>query len=258
MRNNQKAGSRKLTRREIQVGQQTVYYQVAGQGEPLILIHGLSASSRWWVRNIDALAQHYQLYLIDLPGFGIMRHLHRRFALDEIASGLVLWMEATGISRADFLGHSMGGYICLWLAAHHPERVQHLVLVSPAGVPHIRSVPGYTLPLLRAIRYSRPSFYSILASDALRAGPLTILRAAQDLLTRDIRDCLKDISAPTLLIWGEDDALVPPVFGDILQQKIQGARLLMLKKAGHVSMFDQAEQFNSAVLSFLAGQTPGA
>jgi pimeloyl-ACP methyl ester carboxylesterase len=245
----------KITRREIQVGQQTIYYQVAGEGEgePVVLVHGLSASSRWWVRNIPALAQRYQVYLLDLPGFGTMRRFRRRFVLDELASGIVAWMEALGIKQAHLIGHSMGGYICLRIAAQHPERIKRLVLVSPAGIPHIRSVYGYTIPLLVAFRNFKLSFFSILVSDALRAGPPTILRAAQDLLTKDIRDCLKDITAPTLLVWGEHDSLVPPVFGTILRQEINDARLLVLKKAGHVSMFDQAEQFNTAVLGFLAG-----
>jgi pimeloyl-ACP methyl ester carboxylesterase len=246
-----------VTRHEIQVGHQTVYYQVVGQGEPIILVHGLSGSSRWWVRNIPALAEHYRLYLIDLPGFGTMRRYRQRFALDEVASDIVLWMEAAGIKQAHFVGHSMGGYICLWIAAHHPERIQCLVLVSPAGIPHIRSLPGYVLPLLSTIRYLKPSFFSILISDALRAGPLTIVRAAQDLLTKDIRDCLKDITAPTLLIWGEYDSLVPLTLGDVLSQEIRHAHLLILKRAGHISMFDQPKQFNAAVLTFLADHPLG-
>jgi pimeloyl-ACP methyl ester carboxylesterase len=124
-----------VTRHEIQVGHQTVSYQVVGQGEPIILLHGLSGTSRWWVRNIPALAEHYRLYLLDLPGFGTMRRFRLRFALDEIASGIVLWMEAVGIKQAHLVGHSMGGYICLWIAAHHPERVQCLVLVSRQASP---------------------------------------------------------------------------------------------------------------------------
>src|SRR6185312_13787912 len=167
-----------ITRHQIQIGHQIVSYQVVGQGEPIILIHGLSGSSRWWVRNIHALAEHYRLYLIDLPGFGTMRRYRQRFFLDEIASGIVLWMEAVGIKQAHLVGHSMGGYLCLWIAARHPERIQCLVLVSPAGIPHIRFLAGYALPLLVEIRSLKPSFFYILISDALRAGPLAIVRAA--------------------------------------------------------------------------------
>ena len=244
-----------ISRREIQVGHVRVNYQVVGEGQPLILIHGLSGSSRWWIRNIPALAEHYQVYLIDLPGFGNMRHFSQRFVLDEVAAGIVRWMKAVGIQKAHLVGHSMGGYICLWIAAHHADYVKRLVLVSPAGIPRIRSLTGYVLPLLIATRYLTPNFFFILAYDALRAGPLTLLRAAQDLLTKDIRDCLKDITAPTLLIWGENDSLVPPVLGNVLCQEIKNAHLILLKKAAHVGMYDQPEQFNANVLAFLSGQS---
>lgn len=229
-----------------------VHYRVVGQGEPIILIHGLSGSSRWWVRNVPSLAEHYRVYLIDLPGFGTMHRFHARFVLDEVSSWVMLWMKAVGISRANLIGHSMGGYICIWIAAHQPEVVDHLVLVSPAGIPRIRSLLGYAIPLVVALRYLTPSFFPILLYDALRAGPLTLLRAAQDLLTKDVRDCLHSIVAPTLLIWGEDDTLVPPSLGDILHQEIAHSQFMALKKAGHVGMFDQPQRFNAAVLTFLA------
>ncbi len=75
----------------------------------------------------------------------------------------------------------------------------------------------------------------------------------KDLLTKDIRDCLKDITTPTLLIWGEYDSLVPPMLGDILNQERRPAHLLILKKAGYVSMFDQPKQFHAAVLTYVGG-----
>src|SRR5438067_1926162 len=207
------------------------------------------------MRNVPTLAEHYQVYLIDLPVFGSMRHLPRLFTLNEAAAGIVLWMEAVGIKQAHLIGHSMGGYICLRIASRHPELVKRLVLVSPAGIAHIRSILGYAVPLLVAIRYLTLRFFLILVYDALRAGPLTLLRSAQDLLTKDIRDSLKSIMAPTLLVWGENDTLVPPVLGDVLRKEIAHARLLILKKAGHVGMFDQPEEFNAAVLAFLHGET---
>ena len=247
----------KIERREVQVGQYMMYYQVTGEGEPLVLVHGLSGSLRWWSRNVPALAEHYRVYLIDLPGFGMMRHFPRRLMLDEVADELVAWMKAVGIVKAHLIAHSMGGYICLRVAASRPEVVDRLVLVSPAGIPKFRSVLGYTIPLIVAIRYLTPRFFPVLAYDALRAGPLTLLRAAQDLLTKDIRDYLKSIKAPTLLIWGVNDTLVPPVLGDVLRQEITHAHLLLLKRAGHVGMFDQPEEFNAAVLAFLRGEEIG-
>ncbi|HZB95846.1 MAG TPA: alpha/beta fold hydrolase, partial [Herpetosiphonaceae bacterium] len=101
-----------IATREIQVRGLRVRYQVVGSGEPVILVHGLSGSSRWWMRNIPALAPRYQLYLVDLPGFGAMRRHRRHFVLSEAASWLLAWMDAVNLRQAHVVGHSMGGFIC--------------------------------------------------------------------------------------------------------------------------------------------------
>lgn len=241
----------------VQVGTTRVSYQVLGEGEPLILVHGLSGSMRWWVHNVQALAQDHRVYLVDLPGFGTMHRVHTRFALVNVAQWLLAWMDVVGIRKAHLVGHSMGGYICIWVAAHHPEVVSRLVLISPAVLSKIHRVLGYTLPLLRAIRYLTIGFLFILAYDALRAGPLTLLRATHDLLIHDTQQDIQKITAPTLLVWGENDTLVPPAVGHILRQQISHARLLLLKRASHVSMYDRPQEFNSAVEAFLKGEVVG-
>ena len=198
------------------------------------------------------LARHYRVYLIDLPGFGAMHFPRARFVLTTAASWLLSWMEAVGLKRAHFIGHSMGGYICLWIAAHHPEAVCHLVLVAPAVKPHVHTVVGYFVPLLVGIRYVTPSFLGILFFDVLRAGPITILRTTRDLIAVDVQEEIQAVSAPTLLIWGEKDTLVPSSLAYMLHKDIAHSRLVLLKKAGHVCMYDRPRDFNSAVLAFLA------
>lgn len=237
--------------RSVEIEGRHVRYKVVGQGEPVILVHGLSASSLWWRRNVPILALHYQLYLVDLPGFGSMSYPRSRFTLKNAAAWLLKWMEGIGLQKAHFIGHSMGGYICLWIAAHHPERVSRLILVAPAVIASVYSVFAYLTPLLISVRHLRPSFFPILLYDALRAGPLTIIRAASDLLTVDVHDELKMVTAPTLLVWGEYDTLVPLSVGYLVREEMKQADFLLLKGAGHVCMFDQAEQFNAAVLAFL-------
>jgi len=249
------AGAFKIEKRTITVGGYPVHYKVVGRGEPAILVHGLSASTFWWNRNIPALASRYTLYLVDLPGFGAMRRSRQRLVLSQAASWLLSWMQAVGISQAHLIGHSMGGCICIRLAARHPEVVRRLVLFAPAGVPTGRSLAGYLIPLLVAIRYTTFRFLPILFYDGLRAGLLTILRATQDLLTQDVREDLPSITAPTLLIWGECDPLVPPVFANIVHKAITNSHLLLVKRAGHIVMYDQAQVCNEAMLAFLAGTT---
>jgi pimeloyl-ACP methyl ester carboxylesterase len=235
------------------VGGYSVRYEIAGRGEPVVLVHGLSGSTRWWSRNIPALAEGYSVYLLDLPGFGAMRRLRRRFVLSEAASWISAWMEAVGLQSAHLVGHSMGGYVCVRLAARRSEVVRRLVLVAPAG----RSMFGYLGPLLSAARYATPSFLSVLVYDALRMGPVTLWRAARDLLAEDVRADLQRIEAPTLLIWGENDTLVPPAAGCVLREEIPDSRLLVLNGAAHVPMFDRPVEFNAAILTFLAGDSVG-
>lgn len=249
--------ARQIVTCTVKIEGRLVRYKVVGEGDPIILVHGLSASSLWWTRNVPDLASHYRLYLVDLPGFGSMSHPRNHFMLDQAAAWLLKWMQALGLQKAHFIGHSMGGYICLWIAAYHPEVVSHLVLVSPAVIARVHTVFGYLLPLLISARHLTLSFFPILLYDALRAGPLTIIQAASDLLTVDVRQELKMVTAPTLLIWGEYDTLVPLSVGYLVREEMKHARFLQLKRTGHVSMYDRYETFNAAVLTFLQGEQTG-
>jgi pimeloyl-ACP methyl ester carboxylesterase len=244
-------------RHEVRVEGCPIGYEAAGEGEPVVLVHGLSGSTRWWFRNVRAIAQRHRIYLVDLPGFGTMRSLRRRFVLAETATWLSEWMEAAGLERAHLVGHSMGGYASVRLAASRPELVRRLVLVAPAGVPAKRSMLGHLVPLLLTARCASPAFMPVLVRDALRMGPMTLWRAARDLLAEDVRGDLENIEAPTLLVWGENDPLIPPAVGDLFRKKISNSRLLSLQKAGHVPMFDQPREFDAALLAFLAGERVG-
>ncbi|GCE16024.1 alpha/beta fold hydrolase [Tengunoibacter tsumagoiensis] len=241
----------------VQVGNQRISYQTLGDGDPVILVHGLSGSLLWWSRNIQDLAQDHRVYLVDLPGFGSMRRVSTRFTIMKAAQWLLAWMETVNIQKADFIGHSMGGYICIWIAAHHPALVSRLVLVSPAVLSEIRKIWGYAIPLLSTIAYLQRDFFFILIYDALRAGPLTLLQATYDLLSVDAQEEIARISVPTLLIWGENDTLVPPSIGHTLHTKLASSRLVILHNASHISMYDQPAQFNALVKAFFNGEGAG-
>ncbi len=256
---NQVHGEKKIrpSRHEVRLRGWPIGYETAGEGEPVVMVHGLSGSTRWWSRNVQAIAERHRIYLVDLPGFGITHSLRRRFVLAETATWLSEWMEAVGLRRAHLVGHSMGGYLSVRLAASRPELVRRLVLVAPAGVPTERSMLGHLVPLLLAARYATPAFMPVLVRDALRTGPITLWRAARGLLAEDVRGDLRNIEAPTLLVWGENDPLIPPAVGDLLREEIPDSHLLLLQRAGHVPMFDQPKEFDAALLAFLAGESVG-
>lgn len=244
--------------REVRVEGYPVRYLVAGEGDSVVLVHGLSGSMRWWSRNVPALAERYRVHLVNLPGFGTVRPPRRRFVLAEAASWLLAWIEAVGLEGGVHLvGHSMGGYLSLRLAARRPEVVRKLVLVDPAGVPSGRGMLGHFVPLLLAARYATPAFLPVLARDALYAGPATLLRASRDLLAEDVRGDLRRVEAPALLIWGKNDTLIPPSAGELMRAEIPDSRLLVIEGAGHNPMFDRPREFDRALLAFLAGETVG-
>lgn len=230
---------------------------MAGEGDPAVLVHGLAGSMRWWAPTIPALSRERRLYLVDLPGFGTMRRSAFRFVLREAASWLKGWLDAAGLAAADFVGHSMGSAICVRLAARHPESVRRLVLIAPAGLAPGRSRIGHLLPLARAVRRARPAFLPVLVRDALKAGPRTLWRAAGELVGQDVREELEAVKAPTLLVFGERDPLVPLSAAAIYRGAIAGSRLLVLDRAGHVPMFDRPHELNGALTAFLAGEPVG-
>jgi pimeloyl-ACP methyl ester carboxylesterase len=241
----------------VQIGNVLVRYAVTGQGAPLLLIHGLAGSWRWWLRNVPALSERHTVYLIDLPGFGSMRAYRREFALENAPEWVRSLVDALGIERPSIAGHSMGAAISMAYAARWPECVDRLVLTAPAvDLPHKR-VLSSVLPLLAAAGRVQPRFYPTLVWDAMRAGPFTLVRTANRLLAMDMAADAQQVHGPTLLIWGANDALVPPKIGHMLRSAIPSSRLIVFENAGHVVMFDRPTEFNDAVLRFLSGEAVG-
>lgn len=241
----------------VRIGELEIHYSVVGEGEPLVLVHGLSGSWLWWSRNVKELAKGYRVYLVDLPGFGAMWRFRNQFHLSKVALQLDLWARAVGLESACFIGHSMGGYVCLALAKLNPPLVSRLILVATTGVPTYRSVLTGIFPMAKAVIRTRPSFWPILLYDALRAGPILLFRAASQVVSQDASGLLSAIRVPTLLIWGEHDDLVPLKSGRQLRHLLPESRLFVIAHANHICMFDQPAIFNAAVQKFLKGEPVG-
>ncbi len=234
-------------------GSGQITYSKSGAGPPLLLIHGLSGSRRWWRRNLPALEPHFTVYRLELAGFGHARHqapLPLRGSADLIAA----WLDQAGLGPVHVLGHSMGGHISLHLAGAHPERVNKLVLVAATGL--LRGEWWrLALRLPRVAARGRLDFVPIVATDALRAGAAAIYRASRDLLRDDAQALLAGVHAPTLVISGGRDLFVPPALGLELARRLARAEHVLIERAGHVVMWDAPEEFNAAVLRFLLGES---
>jgi pimeloyl-ACP methyl ester carboxylesterase len=225
----------------------------AGSGTPVALIHGLAGSSRWWSRNIDTLAERHLVAAVDLVGFG----RNRRFLgtpvvlppFSEVTALLARWLETFG-EPVHLVGHSMGGQIAIRLTAERPELVRSLTLVNAAGMPFHLDPRPHIRPLPKP-PYGGPGIARVLVPDFLRAGPASVAIASTRVFRGDMREMMHALRVPALLVWGENDPLVPLAYGEAMQQEIAGSRLVVIPRAAHVAMWDAPEEFNRVLLEFL-------
>jgi pimeloyl-ACP methyl ester carboxylesterase len=226
------------TREAEHAATRSLAYEVTGAGPPLILLHGLSGSGRWWSKNVPAFAQNFRTYTVDLPGFGESRRV-RWSRLDDTADSIANWLADKELPPAHIAGHSLGGAVAARVAARHPDRIDRLVLVDAAIRP-----PG-----TRAAR----GFAPLLVRDLFRSHPQSFIRATVDALQSDW-ESLTRIYAPTLVVWGARDAITPLALGYEIAAVVSGARLKTFAEAGHNPMWECADAFNAEVLLVLADE----
>ena len=226
---------------EVEVDGRPVRYRVTGSGEPLVLVHGLAGSWRWWSPMLEQLGARRRVHVVDLPR---LRHPVRAAQLSKWLAG---WLDALGLDDPELAGHSLGGLVAAELAAMRDTR--RLVLVAPAGIPCGRGLPGRALPLLRALYDVRGSL-PMLTVDAVRTGPLDVARGIAFVSSRDLREELSTVRAPTLLVWGERDRLVPLRIAEEWRQAMVDVRLAYLH-CGHVPMLEAPAELAACMLSFL-------
>ena len=221
---------------------------------PVVLVHGLGTSDRWWAPTIPVLAERYRVLAPDLVGFG--RSAGQPVQLDVAADELAAWASAVGLESATWVGHSMGGQITIDLAARYPELVERLVLVDAAGLPVSKDVTRHLMNVVRASPFMPLAAYPVAVECVLRCGPVAITRASHQILSTDLETRVRSIGAPTLVVWGGRDTLLPPSYGRRLAAMIPGATFVELERAGHSPQWEAPTEFEQALLSFL--ETPAA
>ena len=245
---------------------------------PIILLHGFGSSLHAWEDWAPALEAGHRVIRFDLPGFGLTGPEPARDYSDAGAHALILaLMDRLGLARADILGSSMGGRIAWGFAAAHPGRVRKLVLMAPDGfaspgraynqqpkVPLLLRILPYTLPdfLLRpsiSPAYAQPGripeetfarYRAMMLAPGVRQA--IVDRAAVEMLVPP-EPLLARITAPTLLLWGAEDAMVPARNGQDYLRHLPDARLVILPGVGHVPMEEAAAESVSVVMEFLRG-----
>jgi pimeloyl-ACP methyl ester carboxylesterase len=222
---------------------------VASSARPVVLVHGLGTGDLWWTPTISVLAEDYRVLAVDLAGFG--RTAGQPVRLDVAADQLAALAAAIGLERATFVGHSMGGLVTADLAARYPDVVERLVLVDAAGLPISQRVTRHLMNVVRASPFMPAAAYPIAVECVLRCGPLAIMRASHQLLTMDLTKRYAWVRAPTRILWGSRDHLLPPSFGHRLAEAIPGATMVEIPDAGHSPMWENPDEFHRQLVAFL-------
>lgn len=269
---------------ETVFGGRIILYRAGRRGaEAVVLIHGLGQTgAKDWSKLIPVLAQRYDVYALDLPGFGESDKGNHLYSPSNFARAIDAVLATRVPSRHVVIGHSLGGAVSLAYAAAYPQRVSRLILVDMAGVLH-RSVYAEYLSrlgaqlalgvypkdapwlqsLVRSVLTSAESLpVSLGGQVALSIPPLRqrLLGgdpnaiAAYALVEHDFSHALRSISVPTLAIWGSEDQVAPLRTGQMAAALIPGARLLVMQGVGHAPQLQVPERFNAVVQEELSGK----
>ena len=276
----------------VKIHGHSVGYRRAGRGEAVLLIHGLAGNSRTWKDVMPQLSRTHDVIAPDILGHGESAKPMGDYSLGAHASGLRDLLATLGVPSATIVGHSFGGGVAMQLAYQHPEVCDRLVLISSGGLGRevswllrVLTLPGaeQLMPLLIprwfADRGSEASrFLRRRGLAAPRLGELwrayTSLAGAENrkAFLRTIRTVIdtggQTVSAidrlylaahlPTLIVWGEHDAIIPVAHGHVAHEAIPGSRLEILPGVGHFPHTEAPEQLLTALTEFLAATSSAA
>ena len=247
-----------------------IAYVRAGDGPPLVFVHGAAFDSRLWQPQL-ALADEFTVVAWDEPGAGRSSDVPEGFTLAEYAHCLAAVIEDVALGPAHVAGLSWGGTVVLELYRHHPELIRTMILadtyagwkgsLSPQevqarvdGLRQMLEAPGEFDPTLPGLFAGEPpaEFVPMLEAVAADVRPASMRTALLVMAEADQRDLLPRIDVPTLLVWGELDARSPLTIARQFDLAIPGAELAVIPGSGHVSNLEQPQQFNAAVREFLS------
>ena len=252
-----------------------IYYQIRGEGEPLVLLMGFGADGNTWELHTNEYQKHFQCIILDNRGVGSSDAPTGSYSTAMMADDAITVMDHLGVIKAKVAGISMGGAIAQELALRHPERVSCLVLISTwpdfdnyattvyENLKKLRrtSDPDTFMELLQLWIFAPPYYVDNMGElkkgqEAAAANPNPQTQAGFEgqldaCIHHDAVDRLHQIQVPTLITIGDMDIFTPPPFSEILHEKIVGSEIVHFPKGGHVHHWEDLERFNEVTTTFL-------
>lgn len=244
---------------------------ITGEGPALLLLHGFAGSWAEWQPNIEALAQHFKVFVPTLPGHGAASPIVE-YSLQSARQLFLAFLEREGLERVILMGQSMGGLLALDFALNLPGRVSKVVVMDSAGLgPEVHwGIRLLSLPLLGEFVLDllwprlRPYLGKFLADTCLPEDVMKgswegggsmarLLRTGVGLRGQklSLAHRLPDLEVPLLIVWGEHDPLFPLAQAEAAHRAVPGSRLHVLRGAGHCPGPEHMEELNRVLLDFL-------
>jgi pimeloyl-ACP methyl ester carboxylesterase len=252
-----------------------ISYQVEGEGEPLIMIMGFTASRIGWMPQRRFFRKYFRIITFDNRGAGKSDKPPGPYSTRMMAEDTVKLMDALGIEKAHIMGLSMGGMIAQELAINHAQRVMKLVLAATYArqdetsgdtleqAEFLNLAPEKKASGLIGLAFNKPFYrfiFGFLAGVQTRfigaSGRVGIAGQSAACLKHDTLERLSSITAPTLVIVGTGDRIIKPVSSEVIAGKIPNSKLVKVDGASHYFSFEMKKVFNREVLNFLKGDAP--
>lgn len=248
-------------------------YTDEGEGSPILFIHGFPLNRRAWSGQVEAFMPRFRVIVPDLRGFGESGSSEGAVTMGRFADDIRALIQHLGLGQVILVGHSMGGYIALAFAKAHPAPLRGLVLVgTKAGMDSPEAAKSRRASAAKVQREGPLALVEAMAASML-SGPdaggrrVAAVRACMvpastegitgALLGMAMRpdswDVLDALRAPTLVVAGAEDAVIPPGESEALAKAIPNAHLRLIPKAGHLVAVDQSAAFNVVLREWLAG-----
>ena len=240
-----------------------------GSGPPLLYLHS-AVGQKGWAPFLSALAQQFTVYAPYLPGYAKSTGLEKLDDVLDLTLHQFELLDALGVSKAHVVGHFLGGMIAAEMAALSPSYVDRLVLAAPAGTwrddAQVADLLAMTAGDLQTELWSSASSSMSLSTDDFEANARLKAELAADRMVdltaagkflwpipdRGLKRRAYRIKAPTLVLWGENDRIIPPVYAEDFSRLIPQAEVSIIPNAGHLLMIERSEVFSAAVAEFLS------
>ena len=246
---------------DIQEADQYRFIETQGGDETLLLLHGLFGA----LSNFGGILDHFgSRYNVVIPILPIYTMPFKKVGLEGLVKHIEAFVDFKGYERVHVLGNSLGGHISLLYALACPQKVASITLTGSSGL--FESAMGSSFPKRGNYEFIREKTASTFHNPEVATKELVdevfdivndrnkgirVVVTAKSAVRHNLKDKLQNITAPTLLIWGENDTITPPFVGEEFHKMIADSRLHFIPECGHAPMMEHPEQFNQILADFL-------